>query len=202
MRKFILGIAAFLMSGLMAFAQPVSDNAVIPVAVTLNSVLRLNVINGGNIEFVFNTLAQYKAGINNGGALTAYHSKITVESSQDWKIMYGAEDGTFISDNGLTLPLNNVGLSVEATGVHTIGGELVSTQADGTNVADLPLFSASEVLVGNGATHNGGDAADNAFTIKWRAGTIENDMNAASLLDQDVAPGRYVTNVILQLQLD
>ena len=68
MRKlFLVAILALLSQ--VGFAQAVQDNAVIPVSVTINSILRLNVTSGGNIQFVFNTMAQYNAGIA-GTALT------------------------------------------------------------------------------------------------------------------------------------
>ena len=38
-----------------SFGQAVADQGVIPVSVTLNQILRLNVTSGGNINFVINT---------------------------------------------------------------------------------------------------------------------------------------------------
>lgn len=110
----------------MVFAQAVRDRNVIPVAVNLNQVLRMTITNGGNIEFVFNSIDDYKYGISansadvstavdpdvsgyaaaanpaattGGGAASAtnfYKTDFTVASSTRWKLEYGAEELTFI----------------------------------------------------------------------------------------------------------
>ena len=51
MKKLLL-ISVGLIMACLTQAQPVSDNATIPIGVTLNSILRLTVVSGGNIEFV------------------------------------------------------------------------------------------------------------------------------------------------------
>ena len=50
----------------------------------LNSILRLNVTSGGNIEFTINNIDQYTAGIANG---TRYDTKFTVASSVDFNVL-------------------------------------------------------------------------------------------------------------------
>ena len=67
MKKSILASAIALVITGSAFAQPVSDRAVVPIGVTLVQILRIHVTNGGNIEFVFNDINDYKNGIANGG---------------------------------------------------------------------------------------------------------------------------------------
>ena len=63
MKKLIFSFFAF---GIIStgISQAVSDRTTVPLAVNLNQVLRLNILNGGNIEFTFFTIAQYKTGIN------------------------------------------------------------------------------------------------------------------------------------------
>lgn len=63
MRKISLA-AVLLVCSFAAFGQAVKDRNVIPVAVSLNQVLRMTITNGGNIEFVFNTIEDYKNGIS------------------------------------------------------------------------------------------------------------------------------------------
>ena len=67
MKKLIFSFFAF---GIIStgISQAVSDRTTVPLAVNLNQVLRLNILNGGNIEFTFNTIAQYKTGINSSTA--------------------------------------------------------------------------------------------------------------------------------------
>ena len=63
MKKLILSFLAFgiVSSGI---SQAVSDRNTIPVAVNLNRVLRMSINTGGNLEFTFNTINQYKNGIS------------------------------------------------------------------------------------------------------------------------------------------
>jgi hypothetical protein len=58
MRKFLFGFVMLFLSQL-GYGQAVNDQAVIPVSITLNSILRLTVVSGGNIDFVVNTIDQY-----------------------------------------------------------------------------------------------------------------------------------------------
>ena len=71
MKKNLTVLLAALLMGGTAFGQAVSDRNIIPVAVNLNQVLRMNINNGGNIEFMFNTIDEYKLGIS-GDAGTSW----------------------------------------------------------------------------------------------------------------------------------
>jgi len=183
-----------------AMAQPVSDRGVIPVAVTLNQILRLNITGGGNIEFVFNTITQYESGITNA---TVYDSDFNVASSTAWELDMGAEDATFIgTDNPAnTMALNNVGFIITESGVHDFGTEL--TDPAGANAGVIALAGFAVTVIGSGAlTTNGGDILDNVFVINWECGTTAGSMNATAIIDQvpSIAPDRYVTNVLLDLR--
>jgi len=207
-----------LMFSTLSNAQAVRDRNVIPVAVNLNQVLRMSIYDGGNIEFVFNTIDDYRDGLSGDAASASanaapsfgfYQSSFTISSSTEWDLMYGAENATFIGvDDGTTpntLALNNVGLQLSANGTHAFGTELVSTPTtDATIVADLDQYP--EELIGweGSGTSNAGDEADNDFTITWRCGTAEGGMNGVSLLEQTtpaVVPDRYVVNVLFELQI-
>ena len=122
--------AALMFAGVSSQAQAVRDRNVIPVAVNLNQVLRMSIYDGGNIEFVFNTIDDYRNGLSGGGAaandaasIGFYQSSFTISSSTEWDLMYGAENATFIGvDDGTTpntLALNNVGLQIVEIGAHT-----------------------------------------------------------------------------------
>jgi len=210
---FTLAIAAVF--GLLVFApskvkaQPVSDRAVIPVAVTLNQVLRLNITNGGNIEFVFNQIGQYESGINSGGgtagSATFYNTEFDIASSTRWELDMGAEDATFLGTDDVanTLALDNVGFQLVATGVHTTANTITDPATAFAGVIALPAFATTMIgsnsVAGNS---NAGDENDNVFRIEWRAGTTEGTMNATPLIDQVPSPNpdRYVTNVLLDLE--
>ena len=208
-----------LMFSTLSNAQAVRDRNVIPVAVNLNQVLRMSIYDGGNIEFVFNTIDDYRDGLSGDAASASanaaasfgfYQSSFTISSSTEWDLMYGAENATFIGvDDGTTpntLALDNVGYTLAPTAGanHTFGtGEIISAPTtDGTVVADLDQYPVELIGWDNTGASNAGDEADNNFTITWRCGTAEGDMNAVSLIEQTgVDPDRYVVNVLFELQI-
>jgi len=207
--------AALMFSGVSSKAQAVRDRNVIPVAVNLNQVLRMSIYDGGNIEFVFNTIDDYRNGLsgsaaaaNDAASIGFYQSSFTISSSTEWDLDYGAENANLIGvDDGTTpntLALNNVGLQIVANGAHTLGtGEIISAPTTlGTVVADLDLYPQELLGWDNTGASNAGDEADNDFTIQWRCGTAEDDMNGVSLLEQTgIDPDRYVVNVLFDLKI-
>ncbi len=198
MKKIILLVLLAMVLSVNSFAQGIDDRAVIPVAVTLNSILRLNVTSGGNIEFNFNTLDQYQNGIFSSAA---YQTKFNVASSVNWEVNMYSENseliGTDDAGGANTLDLDNIGYHVISDGALQ---DLVFASSDpGAPVAlnNTP----GTVLVGyDGTNSNAGDINQNSFTIHWRCGTQEGGMNGGSILGQGVAADRYATNVFLILQ--
>jgi len=194
MRKLFFAAAMLLLSQ-AGFGQAVNDQAIIPVSVTLNSILRLTVVSGGNIDFVVNTIGQYTSGINSGGGDARYQTNFTVSSSQDFDVTIRAEDATFLGqDNAAnTMTLDNVGLDLSETG----------SGVDGTNwdlpTDILPLTNGAQNIVTGLAGAAAGGADKNNFTIRWRLGTGEGAMNSTTLLAQSLTPDRYITNVFLEL---
>ncbi len=202
MKKLTFLLAGLILYAGTSFAQ-IDDRAVIPVAVTLNSILRLNVTSGGNIEFNFNTLDDYQNGI---ATSAAYQTKFNVASSVNWDVVMYSENANLIGTDIIeaggntanTMALNNIGFHVTSDG--TIEEDLIFASDDSDN--PVPLTNdPSEILVGyNGTVSNAGDIFQNSFTIHWRCGTGEGTMNTASILNQAIAADRYATNVFLVLQ--
>lgn len=204
--KVVLAVFAGLFS-LNSFSQPVSDRAVVPVALTLNQILRLNVVDGGNIEFVFNRIDDYETGIANADI---YDTQITVASSTSWQLNMGAEDATFIGvDNPAnTLQLGYVGFQITTgAGLHTFGAEL--TDIGGSNAAVIALPQYPVTVVGSraaaaGVTTNAGDVLDNILRFNWEANTPTAGLLSAvdPIIDINQAPDRYVTNVLLDISIE
>jgi hypothetical protein len=227
MKKKALFIFGLLAIGIVGFSQAVKDRQVIPVAVNLNQVLRMTITNGGNIEFVFNSIDDYRLGLagaagigaNEDAANPFYVTDFTVASSTRWDLNYGAEEATFIGTDDPTnmLDLANVGYTLESTGGHDFETGLgqgtdptaqlwSAPTVNGTEVAGLENYPALLIDDNGVAAANAGDGTDNAFQIVWRCGTAEvsagiPNMVATSILDQDPspAPDRYVANVIFEL---
>jgi len=192
MRKLLFTLVLAVLSQ-VSFGQAVNDQAIIPVSVTLNSILRLTVVSGGNIDFVVNTIDQYTNGINSGGADARWQTNFTVSSSQDFDVTLAAEDATLMGqdDPANTMPLDNIGFDLTGSGGGPANWALP--------LAVLALTQPSQNIVTGVAGFSAGDATQNNFTIQWRLGTGEGAMNGATLLAQSLTPDRYITNVFLEL---
>ena len=210
MKKTILASAIALILAGSAIAQPVSDRAVIPIGVTLVQILRIHVIDGGNIEFVFDHINDYKVGIANSAF---YTSKVVVASSTNWELHMGGDASPMTGTDlpGNTLALNNIGFTVNFTGAYTLAGTnyAMGVPYANSNVTanGLALFTdamATDGVFLNGAAGNGGSIADNAFSILWQCGTMvpagTSLMATNSILAQDPKPDRYVCNVELEIE--
>ena len=199
-----------------AFAQPVSDRAVIPLGVTLQQILRVHVTNGGNIEFVFNDINDYKNGIANSAF---YDSDVVLASSTNWEMHFGAEDATLLGtdDPANTLALNNVGFTIAWTGNNTCCAA-ASQVTTATGIYDNSTATANGLVQytggaadllftdGGNVAGSGGDITDNAFTIHWECGTQVaggttpmNNGAGSSILAQSPPADRYVTNVFIDI---
>jgi len=213
MRKLKMTIAAVavLFAG-SAFAQPVSDNGVVPVAVTLNSVLRLNIVSGGNIEFVFNTVEEYKRGKSSAiaGAGDTWRTTVTVAASNAWMLRIRSEDATLLGTDrvGNQMSLRNIGYVVTFDGnaAYNFAGKNVclthNAWAAGTSLAYawVTVISAHTSV---GTSNNAGDVVDNRFIFHWAAGRGNTEVpgtNLLSLIDQNLNPDRYVTNVFFNIE--
>lgn len=170
MKRIILALALLGICK-MGMAQ-VQDNAVIPVSVTINSVLRLQVNSGGNIQFVFNTMNQFSGGITNTSNTT---TKFTVSSSRPYKINLSPENSSLI---GLTTS-GNADLGLLQYTVDTGPG----IKTPGTQ----PLANGSTEIVDNSVP-----ASNENYDLKWEAGT-------GSVKATGIPPDTYVTNVFLTL---
>ena len=201
MKKITSLLLGFVLIGATSFAQPVSDRAVIPVAVTLNQILRLNVFNGGNVEFVFNNIDDYKNGLTNGAG--QYQTDISIASSTPWSLLMWAEDANFIGndDPANVMPLGYVGYSILANGGFSFDNEYlaygnVSIVANTLTNAASSVFSCSAIST---ASNCAGDATDNIFQIQWMAGTGDNNMIQTAFINAGIEPDRYTNNVFLDL---
>lgn len=201
MNKIILPLSIFclFLLSLKINAQAVRDRGVLPVAVNLNLVLRFQIIDGGNIEFVFNTIEDYRIGMGARGTavqnavgtgvgttLTAdqqmYRTRFTVSASRRWVLNYGAEQATFMGTDNVanTLALNNVGITMTGLGTHfSAATGVASVPTNDFALANLTLPCAltafPTVLITDAAAvspdENTGSAVENDFCIFWQCGT-------------------------------
>lgn len=199
-------IGGSMLLGGSAFAQPIHDVAVIPVAITINTTMRLNVVSGGNVEFVVNTINNYEAGIVNptlGGNDRIHDTRFTVASSRDFDVLMFAEDacfvGTDVASAGTlnTIALGNVGYRLHTNGLHVHNTE-ISLISEATETV-VPLTNVTTTQIVSHVSSSAGGTNDNDFTINWELATqqLTTVTGLGSLLSQSIPQDRYITNVYL-----
>jgi hypothetical protein len=184
MRKLLLG-AAMLLFAQFSFGQAVSDQAVIPVSVTLNSILRLTIISGGNIQFVVNTIDEYEFGVSNSDR---YTTTFTVASSRDFDVLLNAETANLIGSDDVSniMPVDNIGFVCPSDG----GPEF--------NYQTVTALQVGQLKIIDNRPAGGSDV--NEFQIEWELATpalTTVNVTAKSLLSQSLNPDNYVVNTFI-----
>lgn len=179
MRKFLAGALLLLLSH-TGYTQAVSDQAVVPVSVTLNSILRLTVTSGGNIVFVVNTVDQYQQGIVGTDRTT---TKFSVSSTRNYTVTMVPENTTHFvgiqTNNTTNFPIGNVGF-------RCVG--------QGTAHNNITALAATQTIVTNNA------AANEEYQIIWELATpAVLGGGGNSLLAQSIEADVYVNNMFLTL---
>jgi hypothetical protein len=190
MKKLLLGMIMSVLAVAATFAQPVNDNAVIPIGVTLNQILRLEVTNGGNMEFTFNSLNDYTAGLGYSiAASETYLTKYAVASSTRWALSIVADRTTMTNETGAgTLALGNIAYTNTATNT-IVNSTFLPLEGDYAELSDV----SSDLVTDDASTGNFGTATGE---IGWDCATPANTTSTISLEPS----GRYVVNVLLQLR--
>ena len=184
MKKIVLFFVGLLSLATVSNGQAISDNIVIPMGITVNSIMRISVIKGGNIEFVFNTFADFTNGINAGMTdLTRYGTVIDVASTVKMSLTIQAETATFMGNDVATntLPLNVIHWKSTGPGTN------LKVAAFG---ADLPLTNAAA------------EFAATDVTTATSLGPVNISFSCGAPGSGTVIgakPDRYSTNVLLRI---
>jgi len=194
MKKFIIILVVLISAQTTSLMAQATDTDVVNFTAILQDVLNLNVTSGQDQTATFDTPDKYNLGIDAVGTTT-----ITVESTADWNLQINAAD--FSDGGGNIIPIDNLGLWCEATGVHQIGTEV---DCSFTSLAGCMGITAADQMLLDNLGGNGGDATDNAFNLNWTMGTMNGTMNTASIFEQVSdgtigALGTYTTTVNLTL---
>jgi hypothetical protein len=187
------------------FAQ-LTDQETVVFNAHLLETFNLNILNGNQQDATFTTSADYNNGVIEGAGVATGTTDITVEATGNWNLAISAPDLIpYVGPNGAgtgIIPINNVGLWMEATGVHLFGTEVTCPYV--SLATAMGLGNANQILIGLG-TANNGDAADNAFTIHWQMGQALACplMNQLTMFQQMSAgtfgPGDFTTTATLTL---
>lgn len=195
MKKLTITLLAVVFSIGAAFSQPVSDMGIIPVGVTLNSILRLNITGGGNLEYSVNTMDQY---INGIGPQAPYITTFTVASSVNFSVDLYSDNALMsgVSGGGNTMDVGNLGYTLTETGTGTAPGTWVLL----AGIQDVSAVSA-RIIDGSAPAASAGDILQNSFVLGWELATpaVIGASGLTSLLLQNLTSDRYVVNVVLDL---
>lgn len=185
MKKLFL-IIVLAVLGITAKAQAVSDMAVIPIGVTLNSIARLTVTSGGNIEFVVNTMDQYENGVDFMPSTT---TTFTVASSSPFGVTLQADNanliGTISAEHKMPVEFVEYSMGTTTSGTPQINQNLVAYEK---------LSTTEKWIIGEDkADHPAG--VYNGIKIQW---SLTSGNNQGAL--KGYASDRYVVNAFLQLK--
>jgi len=194
MKKLFL-ISMAIITVTFAKAQPVSDIAIIPIGVSLNSILRLQVVSGGNVEFVVNTIAQYTAGIPSSPATT---TTFTVASSVNYEVNLYAESDLTGNDIGLTIPAANIGYLTTLTGTGAPANYVIAGAVKPLLIGKGAVGGVTAIIKNAVGFSIAGNTAANTFTIAWSLANGHGG-SAGTLLSQNITPDRYAVNAFLDL---
>ncbi len=194
MKKLSISFFAVILSVGLALSQPIKDFGIIPVGVTLNSILRLNITSGGNIEYVVNTIDQYTNGFE-AQATGAYVTTFTVASSTNFAVDLYGDNANFIGveNNGNTFAIGKLGYHTTYNGSGAAANYTV-TPASGSEVS--VTNAAVTIVQPNGAAVIAGSTGVNTFQIHWELGTP--GLGAGNLIG--LSSDRYTVNVLLDLR--
>jgi hypothetical protein len=183
------------------FAQ--SD--VVNFTAILNELLDITVEDGQNQIATFTTSDDYNLGVWGGNGISTGVSVVTMESLGNWNVQIDALDFT---DGSQTIPIENLGVWVQATGAHQNNAEVLFTCTDANTAQGITNTPTNFIIYNPAGVGNGGDATDNEFTLNWRMGTMDqgnptqtmlNTSMFAQILANDFGPGTYTTVVNLTI---
>ncbi len=183
MKKVLLGLLSVIFAGQVSFAQPVSDIAVIPMGITINSIMRLNVTSGGNIEFVFNRISDVTTGILYAAG---YETNFTVASSVNWGVNMSVDAANFVNESGdiMTLAVIDYTVTTAAPNTTAVGAVIGLIQTPPDILTWAGIIGADNI----------GPASTNTCRIQWQCGEVVAGTTVAGY-----PAGRYTANIILAL---
>jgi hypothetical protein len=184
-------------------AQLTDDGSVNFTAI-LGGAFQLIPVDGFDQTATFSTGDDYNFGVSQtqGTGITPGFTTVAMEATGNWNLQIKAEDFMPNGTGTGSIPISNLGVYCEATGVHQFGVEVTCNYV--TIDAALGLTSADVTLIdlASGNT-NSGDQTDNTFVLRWLMGTMNGTMNSQSMFEQLSAglfsQGQYITTVVLTM---
>jgi hypothetical protein len=185
------------------FAQ---DSDVVNFTAILNELLDIEVQSGNNQIATFTTADDYNLGVTEGAGIATGLSEVTMESLGNWNVQIDADD--FFDGGSQYIPIENLGVWVEAIGAHQNNAEVLFTCTNAATSQGITDTPTNFIIYNSAGVGNGGDATDNLFRLHWRMGTMDqgnptqamlNTSMFAQILANDFGPGTYTTVVNLTM---
>jgi len=197
----LLGLLFGLQMQTSLMAQLVDDETVIFNAI-LGGAFNL-IVKDGDIQIAtFNTGDDYNLGVSETQGIPGIDpgwTTVAMEATGNWFLEISAPDFSPITGTG-NIPINNVGVYCEATGIHQFGTEV--TCAYQTPDAALGLANTDVTLI-DLLTENTGTETDNLFVLHWLMGTMQGSMEPNSMFIQLgnglFSQGTYTTTIVLTM---
>lgn len=168
----------------------------------LGGAFNLIVWDGDQQTAYFNSADDYNIGVSGTQGTPGIDPGFTtvkMQATGNWFLKISAPDFLPTVGSG-SIPINNLGVWCEATGVHQFGTEV--TCAYQTADAALGLLNTDVTLI-DLLTENSGDETDNIFVLNWLMGTMQGGMNPASMFSQLAdgifSLGTYNTTIVLTM---
>jgi hypothetical protein len=201
MRKIIMLAALLLAFQTTLHAQLTDDENVVFNAI-LNGAFNLIVVDGDVQTATFSSADDYNFGISETlgtPGIDPGFTTIAMEATGNWYLKISAPDFMPVTGTG-SIPINNLGVWCEATGVHQFGTEVTCSYQSAD--AALGILNSDATLIDLG-TENSGDQTDNLFILHWLMGTMQGGMNPASMFSQLAggvfSQGTYTTTAVLTM---
>ena len=183
-------------------AQEEDEGEVIFNAI-LSGAFDIIVLPGGEIQTAwFNAADDYNFGISETVGVPGIDPGFTtvgMEATGNWFLEISALDFVPIIGTG-TIPINNLGVWCEATGIHKFGTEVTCSYQSPDAAHGILNTDVTLIDLGTG---NSGDANDNEFILHWLMGTMQGSMNPLSMFTQMAngvfSVGTYTTTVVLTM---
>jgi len=169
----------------------------------LNGAFNLIVQDGDIQTATFSSADDYNLGISETLGVPGIDpgfTTVAMEATGNWYLKISAPD--FIPNGSGTgsIPINNLGVWCEATGIHQFGTEV--TCAYQSADAALGILNSDVTLIDLG-TENSGDQTDNLFILHWLMGTMQGSMNPATMFSQLAngvfSQGNYTSTIVLTM---
>lgn len=206
MKKTILLFALFfalqMQSNLMA--QLPDDPEDVLFSAILGGVFDLIIQDGDIQTATFITSDDYYFGVSEiqgTPGIDPGYTIVTMDATADWRLNISADD--FLPNTGTgSIPINNLGVWCQATGVHQFGTEVTCLHQTADNALGILNSDMTLIDLAVGQS-NSGTSTDNIFRLNWLMGTMQGSMNNESMFIQlsngIFSQGTYNTTVVLTM---